>query len=131
MLKWAIVGDVRQTFREEVLTGYRKLETEEGASAPVLAAAGHAWLPKDVEKGAKLLKQALAVDREHPANDAGEVEAAFERLQNLALLAGDYEQVADLLRQRALRARRMRRASRQWPCSTCCRPCQVRTAERF
>jgi tetratricopeptide (TPR) repeat protein len=102
-VKWAIVADVRQTFREEVLAGYRKLEIAEGESAPVLAAAGHAWLPKDVEKGAKLLKQALARDREHPTNDAGEVEAAFERLQNLALLAGRYDEVADLLRQRAVR----------------------------
>jgi tetratricopeptide (TPR) repeat protein len=102
-VKWAIVSTVRLSFRDAVLERFRALETQDVDNAPVLAAAGHAWLPKDVGKGEKLLRQALAVDQERPANDAGEVEAAYDRLQNLALLAGRYDDEAELLRQRARR----------------------------
>jgi tetratricopeptide (TPR) repeat protein len=102
-VKWSIVSTIRLSFRDVVLERFRTLETNDVDNAPVLAAAGHAWLPKDVAKGEKLLRQSLAVDQERPANDAGEVEAAFDRLQNLALLAGRYDDVAELLRLRALR----------------------------
>jgi tetratricopeptide (TPR) repeat protein len=102
-VKWVIVSAVRLSFRDAVLERFRSLETNDVDNAPLLAAAGHAWLPKDVAKGEKLLRRSLEVDQDHPANDAGEVEAAFDRLQNLALLAGRYDDVAELLRFRARR----------------------------
>lgn len=101
-VKWAIVTMVRTTFEKPHLDLFRKLEIDP-ESAPLLAAAGHAWLSEDVAKGAKLLRQALVVDLDRPANDGGEVEAAYERLQNLALLDGRYDDVAALLRLRARR----------------------------
>lgn len=101
-VKWAVVAGVRRVYHEGVLEGFRRLDTDVD-SAPLLAAAGHAWMPKDAARGAKLLRQALSLDLERPANDGGEVEAAYERLQNLALLAGRYDEVAQLLRLRAQR----------------------------
>ena len=101
-VKWAIVSTVRRNFNDATLQGFRKIELDP-ESAPLLAAAGHAWLPNDVEKGAKLLRQALTVDLDCPANDGGEVEVAFDRLQNLALLNGHYDELGQLLRLRARR----------------------------
>lgn len=101
-VKWAIVSAVRYTYAGKVLARFRKFEVE-ADSAPALAAAGHAWLPEDPDHGAKLLRRALELDVDRPANDAGEVEAAYDRLQNLALLNADYDRVADLLRLRARR----------------------------
>ncbi len=102
-VKWAIASVVRATHRDASLAPFRKLDTATSESAPVLAAAGHAWLPKDVAKGTKLLERALALDLERPANDFGEVEAAYERVEMLALLNGHYDRAADLLRARARR----------------------------
>ena len=101
-VKWEIVSVVRVSYRNEVLEGFRKLDTGV-ESAPLVAAAGHAWLAVDVAKGAKLLRIALAIDLEHPANDRGEVEAAYDRLGNLALLDGRFDDLAKLLRMRAKR----------------------------
>lgn len=101
-VKWAIVTMVRTTFEKANLELFRNLEIDPD-SAPLLAAAGHAWLPEDVHKGAKLLRQAMVVDLDRPANDGGEVEAGYDRLQNLALLDGRYDDVAALLRLRARR----------------------------
>jgi tetratricopeptide (TPR) repeat protein len=101
-VKWAIAGVVRLSFQDNVLAAFRKLDTST-QNAPLLAAAGHAWLPVDVPRGIKLLRQALALDRDRPADDGGEVEAAYDRLQNLALLDGRFADVAQLLRQRAHR----------------------------
>ncbi|HEY7119225.1 MAG TPA: hypothetical protein VH475_21730 [Tepidisphaeraceae bacterium] len=102
-VKWVVVAAVRTNFREAALAGFRKLDTTGDASAPLLAAAGHAWMSKDARKGAALLRQSLVIDAQHPAGDGGEVEIAYERLQNLALLAGEYDRVAELLRMRAAR----------------------------
>jgi tetratricopeptide (TPR) repeat protein len=101
-VKWSIVAVVRLSFRDAVLAGFRKLDTS-AHSAPLLAAVGHAWLPVDVPRGARLLRQALELDRDRPADDGGEVEAAYDRLQNLALLDGNFDEVASLLRERAHR----------------------------
>jgi tetratricopeptide (TPR) repeat protein len=101
-VKWAIVGAVRNEYRDDVLARFRSPDASLD-SAPPLAAAGHAYMPKDAKRGANLLRAALAIDMDHPANDGGEVGAAYERLQNLALLAGDYDGVAKLLRMRAAR----------------------------
>jgi tetratricopeptide (TPR) repeat protein len=99
-VKWAIAAVVRLEFRDDVLAGFRKLDTGV-PNAPLLATVGHAWLPTDVARGAALLRQALELDRDRPADDGGEVEAAYDRLQNLALLDGNFDEVARLLRQRA------------------------------
>src|SRR5688500_6311833 len=53
-VKWAIVRVLRFCYREPVLERFRKLAPAEGApvgaaSAPVLAAAGHAWFPRDMK----------------------------------------------------------------------------------
>ena len=101
-VRWAIVAAVRRDFRETDLEGFRRLDAE-SENAPVLAAAGHAWLSKNVDRGVRLLKRAVALDLERPAADGGEVEAVFDRLQNLALMDGSYEEVAKLLRLRARR----------------------------
>lgn len=101
-VKWAIVGAVRNEYRDDVLARFRTPDLTL-SSAPPLAAAGHAYMPKDAKRGANLLRAALAIDMDHPANDGGEVGAAYERLQNLALLAGNYDEVAKLLRMRAAR----------------------------
>ena len=101
-VRWAIVGAVRRDFREPVLEGFRKLDAE-SENAPIVAAAGHAWLSKNVERGVRLLKRAVALDLERPAADGGEVEALFDRLQNLALMDSRYDEVAKLLRLRARR----------------------------
>ncbi len=101
-VKWAVVTMVHTTFEKPNLELFRNLEIDP-ENAPLLAAAGHAWLTEDVAKGAKLLRQAMVVDLDRPANDGGEVEAAYERLQNLALLDGRYDDVAALLRLRARR----------------------------
>jgi tetratricopeptide (TPR) repeat protein len=101
-VKWTIVAAVRGEFRDTALEGFR--HPEPGVeNAPLLAAAGHAWMPKDAAKAAGYLRHALELDLERPANDDGEVGAAYERLQNLALLRGDYDQLAALLRMRAAR----------------------------
>lgn len=101
-VKWAVVSMVRETFDKGSLDYFRKLKPD-AENAPLLAALGHAWLPEDVAKGEKLLKAALVADLNSPANDGGEVEIAYDRLQNLALLDGRYDDVAQLLRQRARR----------------------------
>jgi tetratricopeptide (TPR) repeat protein len=103
-VRWAIVSMVRRTFNNADLENFRKLEMDP-ENAPLLAAAGHAWfpVPKELDRGVKLLRQALAVDLERPSNDGGEVEIAFDRLQNLALLNARYDEVAELLRLRARR----------------------------
>jgi tetratricopeptide (TPR) repeat protein len=101
-VKWTIVSAVRRTYRETSLEGFRKVDLSTD-SAPLLAAGGHAWLLKDVEKGAKLLEKALTLDAQQPANDQGEVEFAYQRLENLALLAGQYDRAAEVLRARARR----------------------------
>jgi tetratricopeptide (TPR) repeat protein len=101
-VKWAIVRALRLDYRDKVLAAARKLDVTV-ESAPLLAAAGHAWMSADADRGARLLRQAMMLDLSHPANDGGEVAAAYDRLQNLALLAADYDRVAGLLRMRAAR----------------------------
>jgi hypothetical protein len=101
-VKWFIVRLLRVDYRDKVLEAGRKLDVTL-ESAPLLAAAGHAWMPADPDRGAKLLRQSLDLDLARPANDGGEVAVAYDRLQNLALLAGDYDRVAALLRMRAQR----------------------------
>jgi len=101
-VKWAIVTAVRDDYREDVLAKFRTPDASD-TSATVFAAAGNAWMPKDAKRGANLLRTALALDLDHPSNDNGEVGATYDRLQNLALLAGDYDQLGKLLRMRAAR----------------------------
>jgi tetratricopeptide (TPR) repeat protein len=101
-VKWAVVSMVRETFDKGSLDYFRNLKPD-AESAPLLAAQGHAWLPENVAKGEKLLKAALVADLNSPSNDGGEVEITYDRLQNLALLDGRYDDVAELLRQRARR----------------------------
>jgi tetratricopeptide (TPR) repeat protein len=101
-VKWAVVTVVRVTYDKASLELFRKLEVDP-ENAPLLAAMGHAWLTEDVPRGEKLLRKAVAVDFDRPSNDGGEVEFAYDRLQNLALLDARYDEVGNLLRLRARR----------------------------
>jgi tetratricopeptide (TPR) repeat protein len=108
-VKWTIVTAVRSNFREPVLEQFRRLVPEgpiptAGVSAPLLAAAGHAWFTKDLERGAKLLRAAVDLDARRPADDGGELVWAYERVGHALLLSGKYQEMAELLRQRASRA---------------------------
>jgi hypothetical protein len=102
-VKWTIVLAVRNEFRDAVLEEFRHPDPRV-ENAPLLAAAGHAWMPRDAARAAGFLRRALELDLERPADDGGEVGAAYDRLQNLALLRGDYDRLAALLRMRAARS---------------------------
>ncbi len=101
-VKWAIVSAVRFCYREEILARFRALDTaDDSSSAPLLAAAGHAWFIKDQAVAAKLLRRAVDVENDHPSNDQGELSNAFDRLQFMNLLADKHDAMAGLARLRA------------------------------
>jgi tetratricopeptide (TPR) repeat protein len=106
-VKWAVARMVRYCFRDAVLEEFRQLVTPDGAeaipgtaSAPLLAAAGHAWFAKDMKRGAALLRAAIDMDSRQRANDMGELVAAYERVEHVLLLDGRYDEIAQLLRMR-------------------------------
>jgi tetratricopeptide (TPR) repeat protein len=104
-VKWAIVRVLRLCYSEPVLERFRRLAPAEGApvvsaSAPLLAAAGHAWFPKDMKRAAGLLRAAIDLDFRQWANDRGELVAAYERVEHWLLLEGRHDEMAELLRKR-------------------------------
>ena len=105
VVKWVIVTKVRECYREPVLERFRQLapDTTEGHSAPLLAAAGHAWFVKDLRRGAALLRAAVDADLNRPAEEGGELLFAYERVEHVLLLDARHEELADLLRLRAAR----------------------------
>jgi tetratricopeptide (TPR) repeat protein len=104
-VKWAIVRVLRFCYREPVLERFRRLAPAEGApagaaSAPLLAAAGHAWFPADMKRAVGLLRAAIDLDFRERANDRGELVAAYERVEHWLLLEGRHGEMAELLRKR-------------------------------
>lgn len=102
-VKWTIVNAVRLTYWPNALESFQKIDTEPD-SAPLLAAAGHAWLTKEVPRGRKLLERAAKAALDQPANDGGEIDWVFHRLNLLALLDGRFDDATRLLRMQAGRA---------------------------
>lgn len=101
-VKWAIVAAVRDCFTPATLDRFRALNPDgPDATAPLIAAAGHAWFPRDPQKALKLLNRAVDRYFESPSSDAGEVEVAIGRIGAMDLLAGKPETWAQLLRKLA------------------------------
>ncbi len=101
-VRWTIVEVLRRDVSERHLQRLRALSTD-NASAPMLAAIGWAWWPKDRDLALRLYEKAVAGDARQPAEDHGAIGFVFAALADRAIEAKDYDGAAAIIRRQAAR----------------------------
>lgn len=101
-VRWRIGGFLRTVQSCKIWNRLRSMEPA-GLRAPQIAAIGWAWTHYDPRRSIQLMRQAIAEDESRPENSSGEMELLLRYLIDQERLAGNFDQVARLLRRGMIR----------------------------
>lgn len=96
-VRWVIVAQLHRFSGDAPRERLRRLDTKSD-DAPMLAAAGWAWLPADPVRGLKLLGRSSDLAAAHPMEDPAELILVIRTLYARSLNAGNYESAVECMR---------------------------------
>ena len=100
-VRWVIVEQLHHFTGDAPRERLRRLETK-ADDAPLLAAAGWAWLPGDPVKGLNLLRRSADLAAPHALEDPHGLLLVLKTLYVRALNVGDYQSAVERMRQMIL-----------------------------